>query len=75
MRRTGGSERVDLLLNGWLAIELDGDRWHDVERDRLRDAEVVRRSYRFGFDQVVSDWQRTEATVLELLHYPPPSRT
>jgi hypothetical protein len=71
---SGGTGRVDLLLNGWLAIELDGDQWHDPKRDRARDAELVRRgfrSHRFGFDQVVLDWPRTDATIAELLAYPP----
>jgi hypothetical protein len=71
--RDGRTGRVDLLLNGWLAIELDGDQWHDPKRDRARDAELVRRgfrSHRFGFDQVVLDWPRTEATIAELLRYP-----
>jgi hypothetical protein len=73
----GGTGRVDLLLNGWLAIELDGDLWHDPKRDRARDAELVRRgfrSHRFGFDQVVLDWPGTEATIAELLAYPPPRK-
>lgn len=75
--QSGGTGRVDLLLNGWLAIELDGDQWHDPKRDRARDAELVRRGFRahrFGFDQVVLDWPNTEAAVAELLAYPPPNK-
>jgi hypothetical protein len=74
---TGGNGRVDLLLDGWLVIELDGDQWHEPKRDRARDAELVRRgfrSHRFGFDQVVYDWPRTAATIAELLAYRPARR-
>jgi len=46
-----GVGRVDVLIDGWLVIELDGARWHDnhqsQEEDRRRDAELVRRGYRW----------------------------
>lgn len=46
-----GVGRVDVLIDGWLAIELDGARWHDnhqaQEEDRRRDAELVRHGYRW----------------------------
>jgi hypothetical protein len=71
---TGGPGRVDLLLNGWLVVELDGDKWHDRAADRRRDAALVRQGYRghrFGYDQIMSGWSKVEETVLELLRYPP----
>nr|WP_240977759.1 DUF559 domain-containing protein [Planctomonas sp. JC2975] len=57
-----GVGRVDLVINGWLVIEVDGDRWHSTPeqraRDRTREAELVRRgmrSHRFDYNQVMSD--------------------
>jgi very-short-patch-repair endonuclease len=70
----GGNGRVDLLLDRWLVIELDGDQFHDPKLDRLRNAVLVRLGYRihrFGYDQVIFDWAGVEATVAELLRYPP----
>jgi very-short-patch-repair endonuclease len=72
--KTGGSGRVDLLLDKWLVIELDGDEFHDPKADRLRNAALVRqgfRIHRFGHEQTVFDWLGVEATVRELLRYPP----
>lgn len=68
----GRRGRVDLLLDGWLAIELDGDEFHDPVRDRHRNSALVRRGYRFhrfGYDQVVHRWADVDATVRELLRY------
>jgi hypothetical protein len=70
----GRDGRVDILLNGWLAIELDGDEFHTLAQNRLRDAAIVqlgRRVHHFGYHQVVNDWTSVEATVTELLRYPP----
>jgi very-short-patch-repair endonuclease len=57
-----GIGRVDLLINGWLIIEADGDSWHSSRqqraRDRARDAAAVRRgmrSHRFGHEQIMGD--------------------
>lgn len=57
-----GVGRVDLVINGWLVIEIEGDRWHSTPaqraRDRTREAELVRRamrSHRFDYHQVMSD--------------------
>jgi Uncharacterized protein conserved in bacteria len=68
----GRRGRVDLLLDGWLVIELDGDEFHDPVRDRHRNSALVRRGYRihrFGYDEVIHGWADVEATVRELLHY------
>lgn len=72
--RFGGNGRVDLLIDGWLVIELDGDEFHDPAADRARNALLVRLGYRihrFGYEQVMFGWSDVEATVLELLRYPP----
>jgi len=64
---------VDLLLDGWLVIELDGDEFHDPVADRARTAALVRKGYRvhrFGYEQVINGWADVEATVRELLRYP-----
>ena len=50
---------VDILIDGWLVIELDGSEWHDTpeaqEEDRRRDAELILlgyRHHRFRYSQV-----------------------
>jgi very-short-patch-repair endonuclease len=49
--RIPGVGRVDVLIDGWLVIELDGAKWHDgetsQEEDRRRDAELTLRGYRW----------------------------
>jgi very-short-patch-repair endonuclease len=69
-----GVGRVDLLINGWLVIEADGDNWHSTreqrERDRVRDAGLVRlglRSHRFGYRQVMHDLPGCIAVIREYL--------
>ena len=59
--RIPGVGRVDILIDGWLVVELDGGAWHDDEQaqdeDRRRDAELVLLGYRwhrFRHDQVLS---------------------
>ncbi|AZZ55832.1 endonuclease domain-containing protein [Rathayibacter iranicus] len=69
-----GVGRVDLLINDWLVIELDGRRWHVVEEafvhDRRCDAAAARLGYavlRCGYADVVHDWDRTLATICATL--------
>lgn len=69
-----GVGRVDLLIDDWLVVELDGRRWHEAAdsftRDRRRDAAAVLRGYtvlRFGYADVVHDWGRTSSTILATL--------
>ncbi|WP_345068448.1 endonuclease domain-containing protein [Leifsonia kafniensis] len=42
---------VDILIDGWLVVELDGSEWHDTpeaqEEDRRRDAELILLGYRY----------------------------
>ncbi|PPI25626.1 MULTISPECIES: endonuclease domain-containing protein [unclassified Rathayibacter] len=66
-----GVGRVDLLIDDWLVIELDGRRWHTAAeaftRDRRRDAAAVLSGYtvlRFSYADVVHDWARTSTVIL-----------
>jgi hypothetical protein len=70
----GRDGRVDFVVDGWLVIEVDGDGFHDPAADRIRNSVLVRRGYRwhrFGYQQVMTDWASVEATIVELLRYPP----
>ncbi|WP_157155222.1 endonuclease domain-containing protein [Diaminobutyricimonas sp. LJ205] len=61
-----GPDRVDIVLGGWLVIELDGDKWHDPQADRMRTNRLVREGYvvlRFGYHDVVKDWATTLQTI------------
>lgn len=69
-----GVGRVDLVVNGWLVIETDGDSWHSTrsqrERDRARDAALVlrgMRQHRFGHDQIMDDLEGCVEVVRTLL--------
>jgi very-short-patch-repair endonuclease len=59
--RIVGVGHVDVLIDGWLVIELDGARWHDDElsrdEDARRDAELILlgfRRQRFRSSQVIN---------------------
>lgn len=65
-----GPDRVDLVIDGWLVIELDGDKWHDPVKDRIRTNRLIRAGYRvlrFGYADVFNRWDETLATVHEML--------
>ena len=65
---------VDFVLDGWLVVETDGDAFHDPAVDRRRNSVLVRLGYRwrrFGYDQIIHNWPEVEATLIELLRYPP----
>lgn len=69
-----GVGRVDLLINGWLVIEADGDAYHSSPqqraKDRLRDAALVRqgmRCHRFGHTQILNDLPGCMAVIREYL--------
>lgn len=50
--------RVDFLVRGRLIIEADGEAFHDPERDRIRDAELIALGYvvlRFDYKRIVFD--------------------
>lgn len=70
----GGTGRLDILINGWLNIELDGLEFHTTSADHRRDAFLVTLGYRvhrFGWLQVIHNWPTVQATILELLRSPP----
>ncbi|WP_111720267.1 endonuclease domain-containing protein [Homoserinimonas sp. OAct 916] len=65
---------VDLLINGWLVIELDGSLWHDDEasgdKDAHRNAQLVLLGYRwhrFRYRQVMHDLPRCIDVIRALL--------
>lgn len=68
-----GGGRGDLLIDGWLWVETDGDEWHDNEKqaakDRRRGTAITAaggRWLRFGYADVVHERPRTMA-VIELV--------
>jgi very-short-patch-repair endonuclease len=68
-----GVGRVDFLIGDRTVVELDGWEHHQsreaFERDRLRDAELVRRGYkvlRFSYRRVMDDWPAVLATIREV---------
>ncbi|HEV7957195.1 MAG TPA: DUF559 domain-containing protein [Marisediminicola sp.] len=64
-----GPDRVDIVLDGWLIIELDGDAHHDVARDRKRTNRLIRAGYsllRFGYVDVFFEWDATLALVQQV---------
>ncbi|WP_206447188.1 endonuclease domain-containing protein [Agrococcus sp. KRD186] len=65
-----GGGRSDLLLDGWLYVEADGDEWHDNERQAAKDRRRNRaitdqgdRWLRFGYAEVVHEPDRTISTI------------
>jgi very-short-patch-repair endonuclease len=77
-----GLGRADLLVDGWLIVETDGDEFHTSraqrERDRARDAVAVRcgmRTHRFGYAQVMSDLEGCLDVIADLLAAGPPSHS
>lgn len=68
-----GVGRVDLLVGDRLVIETDGKAYHlgaQFERDRHRDAELLRRGYRrlrLTWSDVMHDWPATERLIVELV--------
>lgn len=65
---------VDLLIDGWLVIELDGGTWHDGQADRdedgRRDAELILigyRFHRFRYRQVMNQLPMCIAVVRAML--------
>ena len=66
-----GVGRVDLVIDGWLLIEVDGRSWHDdpqaFQRDRDRDRAAAERGYttlRFTYADVMHHWPRTRDSIL-----------
>jgi very-short-patch-repair endonuclease len=67
-----GPYRVDLLIDGWLAIEIDSEQWHSSTRvkDLTKSAWLTARGYRvehFDYSQVMTAWPTVEASIAEAL--------
>ena len=67
-----GPYRVDLLLDGWLAIEIDSQEWHSSTRveDLQKSTWLTARGYRvehFDYSQVMNDWPSVEAAIRNAL--------
>jgi hypothetical protein len=64
---------VDLLIDGWLVVEMDGREFHEAdqfERDRRRDLEAATHRYRtlrFSWRQVTFAWPSVERAILAAL--------
>ena len=74
-----GKHRVDLLIDGWLVIEIDSEEWHSETRaeDLRRDAWLTAQGYRvlrFDYAQVMYEWAVCEAAVIDELQFPPMRR-
>lgn len=69
-----GVGRVDLVVDGWVLIEVDSRAWHDDERafqrDRRRDRAAAALGYtslRLTYADVMYDWPRTLDSILAVL--------
>lgn len=64
---------VDLLIDGWLVVEMDGREFHEgeqFERDRQRDLRAATHRYRtlrFSWRQVMFAWPTVETAILTAL--------
>lgn len=64
---------VDLLIDGWLVVEMDGKEFHEgdqFERDQQRDLKAASARYRtlrFSWRQVMFAWPTVETAVLAAL--------
>src|SRR5690606_798827 len=75
---TIGRDTVDLVVEHWLIVELDGDEFHDQVADRIRTNRLIRAGYRvlrFGQAEVLRHWDATLATILEMLRIGAPHAT
>ncbi len=77
-----GIGRVDLLIDDWLVVELDGREFHaqaaSFSKDRRRISSLYRDgklTLQFDYGSVVYDWPTVEATVLSTLSQHAPART
>ncbi|MCF8588463.1 endonuclease domain-containing protein [Gordonia liuliyuniae] len=66
-----GLGTVDMLVGKYLIIEIDGWEWHSgrrqFQKDRTRDAIAHELGYcplRFTYDDIVFDWDKTNARIL-----------
>ncbi len=69
-----GMHRVDLIIDGWLVIEIDGRATHAQHeaftRDRVRTATLMRGGHvvlQFGYATVMYDWPFVRATIQDVM--------
>ena len=72
-----GRHRIDLLLDGWLAVEIDSEEWHSSNRveDLRKSTWLTAQGYRvehFDYQQVMHEWVWVERAVREALADPRP---
>jgi hypothetical protein len=67
-------DRLDLLVDGWLALELDGRATHAQQRaftaDRVRSARLIRDGrvvLQFAYATIIYDWPFVEHTVIDVI--------
>ncbi|MCD7101451.1 endonuclease domain-containing protein [Pseudoclavibacter sp. 13-3] len=66
-------QRIDIVVDGILAIEVDGgthDGHHRTARDRAKEADIRAAGYRvvrFSYWQIMEQWPRVYAEILQLL--------
>ena len=73
-----GPYRVDLLIDGWLAVEIDSEEWHSRTRveDLTKSAWLTGRGYRvehFDYTQVMNAWPTVEEAIRQSLGQPQPA--
>ena len=72
-----GEHRVDILIDGWLVVEIDSEEWHGSDRlaDSRRTNWLIGEKYgvlHFDYDEVMFDWPSCERALLEQLRTRPP---
>jgi very-short-patch-repair endonuclease len=67
-------DRLDLLIDGWLVLELDGRATHAKEKaftaDRVRTARLIRDGrvvLQFAYATILYDWPFVESTVVDVI--------
>lgn len=71
-----GRHRVDLLVDGWLVVEIDSEAWHGGERvdDSKRNNWLTGQGYRvlrFDYTEVMHGWDACVIAILDQLTTPP----
>jgi len=74
---TVGPYRLDLLIDGWLNIEIDSEAWHGSDRLTFsrRDTWLVARGFvvlRFDYDEIMFEWPACLAAIQTALLIGPP---
>jgi len=76
--RVPGFGKIDLLIDGRVGLELDGDAFHSTAEQRQRDAEKVLTSMLFGlpvlragYAQAIDDWDLVYEALTRMLQLTP----